>query len=91
MRGTQHQSGMTDGCLQWGLRWCGLATWWILAKIVDARHGNSGEVCGKHGTQQWTRALEVGQVVCRVCRGAVAVLASTRFKLMTKSIGIDIK
>jgi hypothetical protein len=51
MRGTRHRSGMTDGCLQWGLRWCGYATQEILAKIADARRGNSGEVCGKHGTQ----------------------------------------
>jgi hypothetical protein len=36
MCGTRHRSGMNDGSLQWGLRWCGLATWWILAKITDA-------------------------------------------------------
>jgi hypothetical protein len=91
MRGTRHRSGMTDGYLQWGLRWCGLATWWILAKIADARRGDSGEACGKHGKQQQTRAQMVRQLVWHVCRGAEAVLASIRFKLVTRSIGIDVK
>ena len=51
IRGTRHRSGMTDGCLQWGLRWCGLATQYILAKIADARCANSGEACGKDRTR----------------------------------------
>jgi hypothetical protein len=34
-----------------------------LGKIADARRGDSDKACGKHGTQQRTRALEVGQVV----------------------------
>ena len=38
--------------LQWRLRWCGCATLKILAKIADARRGDSGEACGKHGTQR---------------------------------------
>jgi hypothetical protein len=63
MRGTQHRSGMTDGYLQWGLRWCGLATWWILAKIADARRGDSGEACGKHWTHRQTRVQVVRQLV----------------------------
>ena len=63
LRGTRHLSGMTDGYLQWGLRWCGCVTQEISTKIADARRGISGEACGKHGTQLQTRALEVGQVV----------------------------
>jgi hypothetical protein len=62
IRGTRHRSGMTDGSAM------GPKVVWVsypvdLGKIADARRGDSDEACGKHGTQQQTRALEVGQVV----------------------------
>ena len=56
---------------------------------MDARYGNSGKVCGKNGTQRHTRALAVRHMVRHECRGAEAVLASIRFKLVTASMEID--
>jgi hypothetical protein len=58
-----------------------------MTKIADARRGNSGEMCGKHETQIQNKTYAVRECV----QGAEAVLASTRLKLVTGSIRIDVK
>ena len=54
---------------------------------AEARRGDSGEACDKHGTQRQTRAQEIRHVVRQ---GVQRVLTSTRFKLVTGSMKIDI-
>ena len=57
-------------------------------RTAEARRGDSGEACGKHGTQRQARAPVVRYVVRQsVQGGAEAVLTSTGFKLVTGSIG----
>ena len=56
-------------------------------RTAEARRGDSGEACGKHGTQRQTKALMVDMWPDKLCRGAEAVLTSTGFKLVTGSIG----
>ena len=58
-------------------------------RTVEARCGNSGEACGKHGTQRHTKALMVKHVVTQSVQGFEAVLTSTRFKLVTRSMEFD--
>lgn len=57
-------------------------------RTVEDRRGDSGEACGKHGTQRQDKAVMVRHVARQsVQGGAEAVLTSTEFKLVTGSIG----
>ena len=56
-------------------------------RTAEARRGDSGEACGKHGTQRQAEALVAYMWSDKLCRDAEAVLTSTRFKLVTGSIG----
>ena len=57
-------------------------------RTAEARRGDSGEACGKHGDTaigQGTGGQTCGQTNC--AGGAKAVLSSTRFKLVTAFVG----
>ena len=60
-------------------------------RTAEARREDSGEACDKHGTQRQAKALVVRHVIMEsVQGGAEAVLMSTRFKLVTGSMDIDV-
>src|SRR3954470_14872604 len=63
IRETRHRSWMIGVSLQWGLRWCGSAAQETRPGQQRLDAGDSGEVCGKHGTQRQTKALVVRHVV----------------------------
>ena len=40
-------------------------------RIAGAQRGDSGEACGKHGTQRQAKALVVGHVVRQIVQGVL--------------------
>ena len=62
---------MIGGTLQWGLNGVGASYPGDSIKTAEARRSDSGEACGKHGTQRQSKALMVRRVVTQSVQGVL--------------------